>query len=171
MTSKSSKITITLISCLLMGMAIGGGTNTINGLVSPEYFVNILGWNPSSNIWGMSIIQGLFEGLIYGFVFAVVYTGIAASKPSSTIKNSQIIRFIFKVGTIILLIWVIGGVLAVVLAFISPDFYRSSFIAVPSETEAMLRYAWVGGSIWGGMLGGLLSLIVGAVLFKNRLNG
>ncbi|MBD3671246.1 MAG: hypothetical protein HUJ29_10765 [Gammaproteobacteria bacterium] len=171
MTSKSSKIIFTLISCLLMGIAIGGGTNTINGLVSPEYFINILGWSPSGNVWGMSIIQGIVEGLIYGFVFAVVYTAIAASKPYSTIQNPQIIRFILNIGAVILIMWVIGGILAVVLAFINPDFYRSAIIAAPSKTGAMLRYAWVGGSIWGGMLGGLLSLVVGAVLFKNKLSG
>ena len=32
----------------------------------------------------------------------------------------------------------------------------------------MLKYAWVGGSIWGGMIGGLLSAVFGVVVIKNN---
>ena len=36
---------------------------------------------------------------------------------------------------------------------------------VPEEPSAMLRYAWVGGSIWGLEFGGLAAVVVASVLF------
>jgi len=35
---------------------------------------------------------------------------------------------------------------------------------VPIETTPRIRYAWVGGSIWGGMIGGIISVIYGLVI-------
>ena len=63
--------------------------------------------------------------------------------------------------------WTIGGLLAMSLASLSPDFYKSHFIAVPTEKIEMLKYAWVGGSIWGCTSGGLLGAFLGIVIIKN----
>ena len=54
------------------------------------------------------------------------------------------------------------------LATLSPEFYRHSFHGVPEDFGQMLRYAWVGGSIWGIQFGGLASVIVGSVLFRAK---
>ena len=64
--------------------------------------------------------------------------------------------------------WVLGGLIAMGLAALSPEFYRRAFIGVPQEFGPMLRYAWVGGSIWGAEFGGLLSLAIGLVLFRAK---
>ena len=64
------------------------------------------------------------------------------------------------------LCWAFGGLAAMGLATLSPDFYRQAFIGVPNEFGAMLRYAWVGGSIWGAELGGLVSVVVGLVVLR-----
>ena len=52
------------------------------------------------------------------------------------------------------------------LATLSPEFYRSAFVGVPNEFGPMLRYAWVGGSIWGAEFGGLVSVVVGLVILR-----
>ncbi len=50
------------------------------------------------------------------------------------------------------------------LATLSPDFYRSTFTGVPSEFGAMLKYAWVGGSIWGVIFGAVLSVVIACTM-------
>ena len=52
----------------------GATTNAINGAVSPTYFVNILGWHGVENVWRASIVQGVFEGLLFGVFFSLVFT-------------------------------------------------------------------------------------------------
>ena len=54
------------------------------------------------------------------------------------------------------------------LASLSPEFYRRAFLGVPAEPGPMLRYAWVGGSIWGAELGGLASVILGLVILRSN---
>ncbi len=60
------------LTCVLAGGLIGATTNAINGYVSPTYFRIILGWD-FQDIWTASIAQGIFEGLIYGMILAIVF--------------------------------------------------------------------------------------------------
>ena len=48
--------------------ALGALTNSVNGLISPEYFRTILGWVYLSDmdVWRASIAQGILEGVIFG---------------------------------------------------------------------------------------------------------
>ena len=55
---------------------------------------------------------------------------------------------------------------AIGMATLSPEFYRRTFIGVPEEFGPMIRYAWVGGSIWGAEFGGLISVVVGLVVMR-----
>lgn len=73
-------------------------------------------------------------------------------------------HLVFMIG-VVYCCWAAGGLLAMGLASLSPEFYRNAFFQVPDEWIPMLGYAWVGGSIWGGMLGGLLAVVVGSVVF------
>jgi hypothetical protein len=52
------------------------------------------------------------------------------------------------------------------LATLSPEFYRRTFIGVPVGVRPMLAYAWVGGSIWGLEIGGLMSVVLGLVVLR-----
>ena len=155
------------LTCVLSGGIIGASTNAINGFVSPLYFKNILGWD-FQNIWSASIAQGIFEGLIYGFFFSLVFTTSIAI----ITKGRSSLRFAFnhllKVIILIYICWISAGVLAMGLAALSPDFYKNAFRKVPSDFQEMLAYAWVGGSIWGGILGGLLGIILGVINIKSN---
>ena len=151
---------------ILAGGFLGGTTNAINGWVSPTYFVNILRWHDVVDVWRASIAQGIFEGLLYGIGFSLLFTiptGIITSAACS-------FRFAFKhlLGIIsgAYAGWVLGGLAAMGLAMLSPEFYRRAFLGVPQEFEPMLRYAWVGGSIWGLELGALVSVLIGLVVLR-----
>ena len=57
-------------------------------------------------------------------------------------------------------LWIIGGLIAIVLAFTFREQYDQLIYSVPKETMPRIGYAWVGGSIWGGgMVGGIISVI------------
>ena len=61
-------------TAVLAGPLVGISTNAINGLVSPIYFVSVMDWDATSNIWAASIVQGIFEGLVVGIIFSVIIT-------------------------------------------------------------------------------------------------
>ena len=78
------------VTGVLASAFLGGSTNAINGLVSPRYFVTIMGWNDVTDVWRASIAQGLFEGFCFGLFFTLLFTvgtGIitgAQTRPAQT---------------------------------------------------------------------------------------
>lgn len=154
-------------STILIGAALGGTMNAINGAISPTYFRNIMRWDDIENIWNASVAQGIFEGLIYGVLFAIIFTSVVGIVSKVECKFTFALRYLLRIMIAVYCCWIIGGLLAMGLATLSPDFYRSSFLRVPETFGPMLRYAWVGGSIWGALFGGLLSIVIGSLLFAN----
>lgn len=159
----------TATTAIVGGGLIGAMTNAINGVVSTAYFRNIMRWNDPNDIvvWRAGIAQGVFEGLIYGVVFAVVFTLVVGVATRCRCYFYEVWPTLRNAFLAVIVCWMIGGVLAMGLATLSPEFYRNSFRHVPEDFSAMLRYAWVGGSIWGGMIGGLLSLVISSIAFAN----
>ena len=64
--------------------------------------------------------------------------------------------------------WLLGGIIAILLSVLCPEFYRQQIYGVPDGLIPMIKYAWVGGSIWGAMFGGLLSAIVSSFIFHAK---
>lgn len=157
------------LTCVIAGGVIGASMNGINGYISPIYFQNILGWD-FQEIWTASIAQGIFEGLIYGVIFSIVFgaTFAVVTKGRATYQFA-IQNLTIPIG-LVYFCWALGGVIAMPLAALSPEFYQQSFIGVPDDFGQMLGYAWVGGSIWGGMFGGLLGLILGVLGVRTSWN-
>ena len=158
-------ITYIIIITVFIGALIGGTSNFINGYISPTYFKNIMGWD-FEEIWSASIAQGIFEGLLNGIAFSILY-GIAFSiitkgKPTLNFGLNQL----FKITKNIYAFWIIGGVIGLGLASLSPEFYQSKFRMVPKETKDMLAYAWVGGSIWGVNYGSMIAIVIGIIKTK-----
>ncbi len=156
----------TAVSGVLASGFLGGTTNAVNGRVSPLYFVNVLGWYDVDNVWRASIAQGVFEGLLFGVFFSLVFT------VATGVMTRAACSFWFALAHLLGILagayccWVLGGLAGMGLATLSPEFYRRAFIGVPQEHGAMLRYAWVGGSIWGAELGGLVSVATGLVVLR-----
>jgi len=163
---KTGVIIAVALTCVIMGALIGALTNMVNGAVSPLYFQNIMRWDDVQDVWRASVTQGIFEGLIYGVLFAAVFTAVFGVVTKGECPYSHVLKFMLGIFVAVIVCWAMGGLIAMGLAILSPEFYRRAFIGVPEETAPMLRYAWVGGSIWGGLFGGLLSAILGSVIFR-----
>ena len=83
------------VTGVLTGAVLGALTNSINGWVSPLYFCNILGWDDVGDVWRASIAQGIFEGLLFGFFLAIVFTIVVGCVSKSRCS------YRFGVGTLI----------------------------------------------------------------------
>jgi hypothetical protein len=156
----------TALSGVLASGFLGGTTNAVNGAVSPTYFVTILGWKGIEDVWRASIAQGIFERLLFGVFFSLVFTVATGTITRVSCSFGFAFRHLLGIMGGAYICWALGGLLAMSLATLSPEFYRQAFIGVPGAFGAMLRYAWVDGSIWGAELGGLVSVVVGLVVLR-----
>jgi prolipoprotein diacylglyceryltransferase len=164
--SNFSTIFYVALSCIILGGLIGATTNMINGAVSPYYFKTVMYWD-FEDIWIASVAQGILEGLFYGVIFAVIFTTGFGIVTKGQAPYSFAFNQLLKVIAIVFACWTIGGLLAMSLATLSSNFYKGHFPLAPSDKTELLKFAWVGGSIWGGMIGGLLSSILGVAVTKN----
>jgi membrane protein implicated in regulation of membrane protease activity len=154
------------VTGVLVSAFLGGSTNAVNGLVSPRYFVTILRWHDVTDVWRASIAQGVFEGFCFGVFFSLVFTTTTGIITGASCSYGFAVKHLFGVLLGAYLCWAIGGLAAMGLATLSPEFYSRTFIGVPQEFGERLAYAWVGGSIWGAELGGLLSVVLGLVVLQ-----
>ena len=162
---------LTAATAIVGGAVIGGSTNAINAVVSPLYFRNIMQWQDVEDIWRASVAQGIFEGLLYGILYSVVFTFMVGLMSRERCPFKFAFRQMLVILLAIYVCWAIGGLMAMGLATLSPEFFRKAFIGVPDEFVSMLRYAWVGGSIWGAMFGGLLAVVISSASFVVRSRG
>lgn len=164
--SSFQTIFLVALTCVLTGGFIGATTNMINGAVSPYYFKSVMYWD-FQDIWTASVAQGILEGLLYGVIFSIIFTTGFGLVTKGQAPYSFAFRQLLKIIVIVFSCWTIAGLLAMFLATLSPDFYKAHFPYTPTDKTEILKFAWVGGSIWGGMIGGLLSAILGVVVTKN----
>jgi hypothetical protein len=159
---KPLNLVVLAIALIGIGGLIGATTNLINGNVSEEYFRKIMGWE-FNGILKAAILQGIFEGIIYGLIFSFIFTigfaSITKMKADWQFVKKQLKNIVF----VIYGCWIIGGIMAITLAFLFPEDYDRIIYSVPKEILPRIRYAWVGGSIWGGMIGGIISVIWGLI--------
>ncbi len=136
------------------------------GSVSPLYFITILHWHNVENVWRACIAQGVFEGLVSGFFFALIFTVATAYFTGAACTYRFAAKHLLGIVVGAYACWIIGGLAAMGLATLSPDVYRRLFIGVPEEFDARLAYAWVGGSIWGAHFGAFFCLILGIFFLR-----
>jgi hypothetical protein len=144
----------------------GVTTYAVNGRISPLYFITILRWHHVANVWRASIAQSAYEGLLFGVFFSLVFTNATGIITGTACHYGLAFKHLLGFLAGAYLSWVLGGLAGMILASISPKFYRSTFIGVSVECGPMLRYGWVDGSIRGVELGGLVSVIVGLVVLR-----
>ena len=172
MKDMNSKHTIDLflltVTGILFGAIVGAITNSINGLVSPRYYEVILGWEGVNNIWRASIAQGIFEGVIFGTLLSLLFVTIVGLITKVKCSYKLGVKYLTGIIALSIIFWILGGIMGLLLSLLSPEFFQSRFHNVPKETIALMKYAWVGGSIWGIELGGFISVILGSLIFKSK---
>jgi hypothetical protein len=156
------------VTGIAAGATLGAVTNSVNGWVSPLYFRTILCWHDVQDVWRASIAQGVFEGLVLGFFLSLVFVIVVGTVSKARCPYRFGASVLLSIVATAFVCWVIGGLLGMGLATLSPEFYRHTFIGVPEDFPEMLRYAWVGGSIWGVEFGGIALTILGSFLFYAR---
>ncbi|MTB51481.1 hypothetical protein [Lewinella sp. W8] len=153
---------VLIISLVGIGAFIGATTNLINGIVSEEYFRQIMGWD-FDGVWKAAILQGIFEGLIYGFIFGGIFSIGFARITRMNVSWSFAKEQLQKITLFIYACWAIGGGLSILLSIIMSGEYDKIVYGAPSAIIPRISYAWVAGSIWGGTIGGLISIVFGLV--------
>jgi hypothetical protein len=160
----------TLVGIAFTGIAagalIGATTNAVNGFVSPTYFINILHWQNVENVPRACIAQGIFEGLLFGFFFSLIFTVATAYFTGAASTYQFAAKHLLGIVIGAYASWILGGISGMGLATLSPEFFRGAFIGVPENFADMLPYAWVGGSIWGAQFGGFFCLFVGIIFLR-----
>lgn len=146
--------------------ALGAITNAINANISERYYRIKLGWFDIEHINQAIIAQGIFEGLVLGLILSSVLTTAVGLISRGECSYSFGIRHTGGLLLSALICWIIGGLLAMALAVISPEFYMHAFMGVPEAAGERIRYAWVGGSIWGVEFGGIGATLVMIALFR-----
>ena len=159
---------VVFIGCLLLPGIVGFITNMINSIISPEYFIKIMHWDTVQNIMQATIAQGIYQGIIQGIFFTLLFTCVYIVSLKSDIDLRKTLLWISYMAVATIGLWILGGLIAILLSVLSPEFYKKTFIGVPDDFGAMIRYAWVGGSIWGATFGGMLVMIIGTILYRNN---
>jgi hypothetical protein len=162
---KSINLLLLWLAGVLGAAIIGALTNTINGQVSPLYFVTILGWESVDQVSRAAVAQGIYEGMLTGLLFSTLFAASLGVISRLKCPISDGLRYLGYLLLTTLITWCLGGTIAVGLAFLSPEFYQNAFYGVPEPIDLMLRYAWVGGSIWGVQLGGFGALVLWVIIF------
>jgi len=161
---------MTLIGIAITGVLVsalfGGITNAFNDWVSPNYFVVVMQWDGIDDTGLASVAQGILEGIIFGVIFSLLFTVATGLITLASCSFGFAFRHMLWILLGVFGCWVVGGLLAMGLATLSPKLYRGLFIGVPREFGPMLGYAWVGGSIVGAQLGGFVSVLMGLVILR-----
>lgn len=156
------------LGAIFGGACLGLLTNAINGRVSPAYFVEIMRWENVADVPRAAIAQGAFEGLVMGLTMGTIFVVAIGLISGARCSATGGLKFLGGLFLSAMALWTLGGLLAVGLATLSPEFYRETFRGVPEGTGAISRYAWVGGSIWGIQFGTVAMLILWIVIFRTR---
>jgi len=156
------------LSALFAGAIVGATTNAVSGYVSADYFRRVMRWEDIESIYRAIIAQGIFEGLLFGAGYAVVVVLVFGLVSRGRCPYPMALKYLMGMIGGVYAGWMIGGLAGLGLASLSPEFFVHTFRVSPEEYHALLRFAWVGGSIKGVTLGALLSVIIGCIAFGAR---
>lgn len=154
--------------CLGLSALTGAMSNFANGWVSPGYFTAVMHWEieGANAVWRAAIAQGIFEGLMFGIFFAVIFTAIVGFFAEPAYGLGKILRYAAGMVLFAVLGWLLGGIIGLGMALLSPEYFAESFYQPPESYPEMLRYAWVGGSINGIYAGAVIALVLGSIGFR-----
>ncbi|MEM7571892.1 MAG: hypothetical protein AAF433_03280 [Bacteroidota bacterium] len=151
---------------ILIGMGIGLFINGIGGLVSPRFYEVALHL-PGGASYPRILLQGVLEGALNGMIFALIY-GMAYQLFT---RNGANWSFLFKELKLVVLgvlaCWIIGGMVGLIM-----EWSKSDVVIYPPMSIVSLEkdygFAWVGSSILGAQVGGVVMALIGAIRLWRR---
>jgi hypothetical protein len=157
-----------LVISLAGGGALGAFTNTFNGAISPAYFRRVTDWE--DNIWLLAIRQGALEGTVYGFAYALLFIVIIAFSSRRRCHFHTALRYVGLAFIMVFAFWFLGGLILTTAAWYSPELRDTWYCGYLGRWPAAGQYAWVAGSIYGGVRGGLVAVLVAntVYIFRHR---
>lgn len=143
-------------------MALGALANVLNGWVCPEYFSYVMGWDPDSNIWLRSILQGPLEGFVIGGVLSVTFFGVGSLLTRFRLTFSRATRYLIAIVMAAVLAAVVAG-----LTLMSVEGVRDVVLYSPDERFSP-SFGWVAGSISGLEQGGAFAAFIALIVLVAR---
>ncbi|MDR1491178.1 MAG: hypothetical protein LBT05_00405 [Planctomycetaceae bacterium] len=165
-----------LFSGIAASVILGVFCNGVNGMICESYYPIVLRWENISfasfsfSLYCAVIAQGVFEGLLFGIGFSLVFTIAALVIFKKRYSWRLGIKYLFVVVLGALIGWSLGGIVGCIYATFSPTWIPSQFLpaAFADSNISFFRFAWVGGSICGMELGGLISLSFAIALMYQK---
>ena len=142
--NKPLRICIVCMSCIMLSGLIGLCTNLINAVISPEYFINIMHWEEVENLIRSAGAQGLYQGLGQGLFFALVFSCVYIISNNAELNISAVLKWIVCMGLASIGLWVIGGIIAIALSALSPEFYKQAhteYCQISFPQKQLLRFS------------------------------
>jgi hypothetical protein len=165
------RFVVVLVMCLVMAWIVGSATNAVSGTVSLRYFDDIVGWMYPRPITLSSVVrQGFLEASFFGIGFATLFITVYAASTGTRCPFSIVARSLGLAMLITLGCWILGGIAAATWASVSPIGFAQAFpmSATISPESQFVRWAAVGGSIWGVEAGGIIGLLVASIWLHFR---
>lgn len=145
---------------------IGACNNAVNAAVCPGYFSLAMGWPMSDHFWLRCVLQGVWQGGLYGLGFGAILFGVAAVITGFRCRYRDAIGYVLVAAASAWVVSLLCGAVGFAWGAVSPDSFVAAF---PLAEESLLpQFAWVGGNIDGGVMGGLLIAIATSVAFGVR---
>lgn len=143
------------------GVLLGGLTNIVKGALSPEYFRDVMGWYyDARTIWLASVGQGMLEGAVYGLVYSVVFSSLISFVSNRQCSFGVAVRYGLVTLALAAAMWILGGACGVAWVLVLPDYSPPALFGYHESWFSRVAYAWVRGSIWGIVHGGLLCVVL-----------
>src|SRR5690606_15600292 len=147
-----------MLALLLVGIAGGAALGSITNTFNGAYFRPIMDWD--DHIWLLAIRQGALEGGVYGAGYAILFIVIIAIASHRRCHFRTALRYVGLALIIVFAIWLLGGLTLTTAAWYAPELRNTWYCGYLGTWPAAGQYAWVGGSIYGGVRGGLVAVIV-----------
>jgi hypothetical protein len=159
------RVAILVLIGVIGGVFLGAVTNAVNGAVSPQYFRDVMGWTWRAipNVWLASIEEGMLEGMAYGFGYALIFVTLTCILSACRCYLGTAGKYSLIAFAITLIFWAIGGACGIAYAYAFPDHCDPCFFGYHASRDSLLCYAWVRGSIWGIVYGGLPAVVITSV--------
>jgi hypothetical protein len=149
----------------LLGSAFGAMTNLVNGLISPQFFADVM--NIRDDLWLNSVRNGIIRGAMFGAVYGTVFVLLLAWISRPRCEPAVALRYVALTILFALALWILGGLLATLYVSLTGALADPFWLGKHASQSSRLLYAWVRGSIFAVEACGIVSVLlsIGCYLF------